>query len=260
MVMGKAACCGDTDPLYKIAYNVETQEANLYCVECGSEGHAVRVDRNGNATLSIAVGVDREVSQYVEALQHVGFSEWQTGGGCTAMGQQLERYYVLVTNDDLSVPQDGEPVSLGVYPSDDCYDCEPVESFIGPMAVSDMLALIERYRAKYNQPPDGRRTCFFCDNVWGKCSCDKPVCAPFDFEDYVWIREPNVSVCTRYYVDPVYYYGAEYQKAQRRFDDYRCDHGCKANAVCEDCGAPMCDHSHEIHSGQCLRCDQKDKA
>lgn len=36
---------------------------------------------------------------------------------------------------------------------------------------------------------------------------------------------------------------------------FRCAYRCKADSFCETCGAPMCDHSHEGYSLQCLRCD-----
>lgn len=48
-------------------------------------------------------------------------------------------------------------------------------------------------------------------------------------------------------------YGDAYLTALVGFD---CDHGCSANTTCMTCGKPMCDHSHEIFSPQCLQCDQ----
>lgn len=62
-----------------------------------------------------------------------------------------------------------------------------------------------------------RETCYFCKNPWGGCRCDFPqddgsgVCHPdgFDWEG-MWITQPNVSACTRFFVDPVIYYGQPY--------------------------------------------------
>lgn len=68
--------------------------------------------------------------------------------------------------------------------------------------------------------------CFFCGNEWGKCLCrwDNPdECGRmpenakgFDTGDF-FITQPNVSECTRYFVDPVRYYGAAYVEAAARF-------------------------------------------
>lgn len=59
-----------------------------------------------------------------------------------------------------------------------------------------------------------RETCFFCCHFWGECTCEWPACDDenadgFDFEG-TWITKPNVSVCTRFFVNPVVYYGAPY--------------------------------------------------
>jgi hypothetical protein len=53
--------------------------------------------------------------------------------------------------------------------------------------------------------------CYFCANRWGKCTCGFPDCdderAPFvDWKGFA-IMAPNVSECTRFFVDPVVYYG-----------------------------------------------------
>lgn len=56
--------------------------------------------------------------------------------------------------------------------------------------------------------------CYFCDAVWGECICNFPcnVCncdseAPgFDFGG-CFIVQPNVTECTRFFVDPTVYYG-----------------------------------------------------
>lgn len=58
-----------------------------------------------------------------------------------------------------------------------------------------------------------RETCYFCDNRWGKCTCAFPDCAVYDpnAPGFEWgcffITAPNVSECTRFFVDPVVYYG-----------------------------------------------------
>jgi hypothetical protein len=57
-----------------------------------------------------------------------------------------------------------------------------------------------------------RATCYFCENAWGACTCTFPngaearARAGFDFGD-VWVTDPSVSVCGRFYVDPLVYYG-----------------------------------------------------
>ena len=64
-------------------------------------------------------------------------------------------------------------------------------------------------------------TCFFCANAWGRCTCDFPRCFTDDGEPGeeqppgfewkgFWITQPNVSVCTRFFVDPFEYYGDAY--------------------------------------------------
>lgn len=100
-----------------------------------------------------------------------------------------------------------------------------------------------------------RKTCYFCGAVWGQCRCTGPVAAAFAFECY-WVTDPSISVCGRFFVDPIACYGNAFVQARRQWQEYRCAHGCKANATCDECGAPMCDHSHEIWSTGCLQCDQ----
>lgn len=100
-----------------------------------------------------------------------------------------------------------------------------------------------------------RETCYFCDAAWDECQCDGPVAAAFGFDSFL-VTRPAVSVCGRFYVDPVAYYGDAFVQARRAWEEYQCDHGCKPNAVCSMCGTPMCDHSHEIGSDQCLQCDR----
>lgn len=53
----------------------------------------------------------------------------------------------------------------------------------------------------------------------GKCSCEFPRIAPdgtssdveFDWEGF-WITQPNVSECTRFFVNPVICYGEAFLK------------------------------------------------
>ena len=68
-------------------------------------------------------------SKIVEALAQLGFTEWQTGGGCTAMGRNLDarepwdgssKGYLMVTEgDEACSPTDGNPVTVGLYLGDD---------------------------------------------------------------------------------------------------------------------------------------------
>lgn len=62
---------------------------------------------------------------------------------------------------------------------------------------------------------DGHReACFFCAQRWGNCTCNFPDsdnvnAAGFEFEEF-WITAPNVSVCSRFFIDPVVYFGEAY--------------------------------------------------
>jgi len=61
-----------------------------------------------------------------------------------------------------------------------------------------------------------RETCYFCTNAWGACTCTFPdpseTSPGFDFRD-TWVTSPNVSVCGRFYVEPLAYYGEPLRKA-----------------------------------------------
>ena len=66
--------------------------------------------------------------------------------------------------------------------------------------------------------PDAiRDTCAWCEAAWGSCTCQFPdpkecdvrEVPGFDYQG-MWIVQPNVSVCGRFYVDPVRYYGKAY--------------------------------------------------
>lgn len=51
--------------------------------------------------------------------------------------------------------------------------------------------------------------CWFCNGVWGSCTCawpDPDNHPGFEHEGMHIIR-PNVSVCSRFYVNPIAYYG-----------------------------------------------------
>ncbi len=71
---------------------------------------------------------------------------------------------------------------------------------------------------------DYRQTCYFCANEWGTCTCQFRDFDPdvdesldglegFDWNDF-YITSPNVSVCTRFYVDPVAYYGRAFLESK----------------------------------------------
>jgi len=58
--------------------------------------------------------------------------------------------------------------------------------------------------------------CYFCSNVWGECSCsfcpnrdDDPTAVGFEWEGF-FITAPNVSECTRFFVNPIVCYGEAY--------------------------------------------------
>lgn len=57
--------------------------------------------------------------------------------------------------------------------------------------------------------------CYFCGGAWGECTCqwkhewESDADTLFDTGEFV-ITAPNVSICTRFYVDPVKYYGEPY--------------------------------------------------
>lgn len=54
--------------------------------------------------------------------------------------------------------------------------------------------------------------CFFCRQEWGSCECDFILDEDgFNFNEF-YITRPNVSVCTRFFVDPYVYYGEAYKK------------------------------------------------
>jgi hypothetical protein len=71
-----------------------------------------------------------------------------------------------------------------------------------------------------------RSTCSFCGGQWGVCTCafdapDEEGCLPegargFDSRDF-FVTEPNISVCGRFYVDPVAYYGEAYVEAAKKY-------------------------------------------
>lgn len=87
---------------------------------------------------------------------------------------------------------------------------------------------------------DGLRShCFFCGATWGACTCEFPDQAdlaayaeaaglPFDLGDLpgfdfggkdFWITDPGVSVCGRFYVDPLTYYGEELRSVLPKLAD-----------------------------------------
>lgn len=67
--------------------------------------------------------------------------------------------------------------------------------------------------------PGHVETCHFCRASWGSCRCAfKPpvddMCRVTDAPGFDWngffITQPNRSCCTRFFVDPVVYYGSAY--------------------------------------------------
>lgn len=55
-------------------------------------------------------------------LAHIALDVYGTGGGCTALRAELPGgYYLLVTDNDLSVPVKGQPYVVGLYrPDGEC--------------------------------------------------------------------------------------------------------------------------------------------
>lgn len=86
-----------------------------------------------------------------------------------------------------------------------------------------------------------RQTCFSCDQVWGECTCksvdsDDENAPGFDFKD-LWITNPNVSICTRFFVDPTEYYGEAYTSwvaASKAADDASSDEGAMSEREYDD--------------------------
>ena len=72
------------------------------------------------------------------------------------------------------------------------------------------------------EPSSALPACWFCGNHWGSCTCTFPKDVddrgePVDTSelpgfgsDGTWITSPNVSVCTRFFVDPIAAYGAPF--------------------------------------------------
>lgn len=150
MSKSKAGCCGNLDPHYKVGYNAETQEAYLYCVECSTPASPAHVSPEGYASVSATIQVQREVNAYVSMLQELGFSQYHTGGGCMTMRVSCPdgQHYIFVSNDDFNVPQDGEPVTCGLFREDDD-DCQTVEEAEGELSVGDLRALMEQWLTRY---------------------------------------------------------------------------------------------------------------
>lgn len=72
------------------------------------------------------------------------------------------------------------------------------------------------------EPSSALTACWFCGNRWGSCTCAFPKDVddrgePVDTSelpgfgvDGMWITSPNVSECTRFFVDPIAAYGAAF--------------------------------------------------
>lgn len=66
------------------------------------------------------------------------------------------------------------------------------------------------------EPSSALDTCWFCDNEWGQCTCAFPKddgsgeeLPGFDANGR-WISSPNVSECSRFFVDPIETYGTAF--------------------------------------------------
>lgn len=94
-----------------------------------------------------------------------------------------------------------------------------------PIETDDVGEAIEVYRRAVVKVTD---RCYFCGGAWGACTCAFPsvlddegrlVDVP-DEEGFDWcgmfVTEPNVSDCGRWFVNPVTYYGAAYVEWVRK--------------------------------------------
>lgn len=55
----------------------------------------------------------------MERLKVEGFEPWATGGGFYALQKEFDRFYVLITDEDCSIPcSDTEEVYIGFYDED----------------------------------------------------------------------------------------------------------------------------------------------
>lgn len=66
------------------------------------------------------------------------------------------------------------------------------------------------------QFPGHLERCYFCHNLWGKCTCeypqtcvDDPSALGFDWHEF-FITAPNVDCSGIHFVNPVEYYGEAY--------------------------------------------------
>jgi hypothetical protein len=108
---------------------------------------------------------------------------------------------------------------------------------------------------------DDLEFCYFCRAAYGACSCDWPDPEERDGAEYLFehhgtiIAKPNVSVCGRFFVNPVLYYGAAYvtwfrscdpttipgsSALVRRLQELRSSHDSAIGALCIDDGTGCC--------------------
>lgn len=90
----------------------------------------------------------------IDVLRAMGFEEWSTGGGCTALGfTRPDGEQCMVTNDAV-IPEPGEDWDVGFYrePTDEephalgGGDCYRLDSFIGSEGLLEALAVIAAWR------------------------------------------------------------------------------------------------------------------
>ena len=83
---------------------------------------------------------------------------------------------------------------------------------------ASMVPVLERVRSDdgTDREKGYLEQCFFCNGAWGKCTCPPlPECDDPKAEEGfswggLWISDPSLSSCTRFFVDPVAYYGEAY--------------------------------------------------
>lgn len=83
------------------------------------------------------------MSNIIRALEALGFERWHTGGGCWAMCRNCGdgRHYVLVSDDDASLPTDDGPLMIGLYDGDG----DVPGSFAEPATVAELLATAKQW-------------------------------------------------------------------------------------------------------------------
>lgn len=108
-----------------------------------------------------------------------------------------------------------------------------------------------------------RSTCYFCHGAWGACRCPFPTSDPelsFGFEcGDLWICEPNVSECGRFYVHPVEAYGEPYIAWAKAHPDLtraceNCGRTDEGNTCCPPSRCSWCGCDNDPVGGDCSVC------